>query len=90
MLDNRAPLLALSVQDNGRGIGEAVLPHIFETYFSASPRHQGTGLGLCIVQRLLHTARGACHVHSKCAQGTVFTIYLPAHAGKAERSGRRH
>ena len=55
------------------------MPKIFEPYFSTQPRSQGTGLGLCIVHRLLKESRGAVHVHSKVGQGTVFTIYLPAH-----------
>ena len=76
---NVAPLLALSVQDNGPGIPADVLPKIFEPYFTTQPRSQGTGLGLCIVHRLLKESRGAVHVHSKLGQGTVFTLYLPAH-----------
>lgn len=76
---NTAPLLALSVQDNGSGIAPDVMPKIFEPYFTTQPRSQGTGLGLCIVHRLLKESRGAVHVHSKVGQGTVFTIYLPAH-----------
>ena len=55
------------------------MPKIFEPYFTTQPRTQGTGLGLCIVHRLLKESRGAVHVHSKVGQGTVFTIYLPAH-----------
>jgi signal transduction histidine kinase len=91
VLDNRAPLLALSVQDNGPGIAESVLPRIFEAYFSSGAQHQGTGLGLCIVQRLLREARGACHAHTRCGQGTIFTVYIPAHYGKADssRNGRK-
>lgn len=76
---NTGPLLALSVQDNGPGIAPEVMPKIFEPYFTTQPRTQGTGLGLCIVHRLLKESRGAVHVHSKVGQGTVFTIYLPAH-----------
>lgn len=74
-----APLLALSVQDNGPGIQPEVMPKIFEPFFTTQPKTQGTGLGLCIVHRLLKEARGALHVHSKPGQGTVFTVYLPAH-----------
>lgn len=77
---NTGPLLALSVQDNGPGIAPEVMPKIFEPYFTTQPRSQGTGLGLCIVHRLLKESRGAVHVHSKVGQGTVFTIYLPAHS----------
>jgi signal transduction histidine kinase len=77
---NTGPLLALSVQDNGPGIAPEVMPKIFEPYFTTQPRSQGTGLGLCIVHRLLKESRGAIHIHSKVGQGTVFTIYLPAHS----------
>lgn len=79
-LRNTAPLLALSVQDNGPGIRPEVMPQIFEPYFTTQPRTQGTGLGLCIVQRLLKESRGALHAHTKLDQGTVFTVYLPAHS----------
>ena len=76
---NIAPLLSLSVQDNGPGIPPEVMPKIFEPYFTTQPRNQGTGLGLCIVKRLLKEARGCLHAHSQAGQGTVFTVYLPAH-----------
>jgi signal transduction histidine kinase len=77
--NNTGPLLALSVQDNGPGIPPHVMPKIFEPYFTTQPKTQGTGLGLCIVLRLLKEARGALHAHSKPGQGTMFTVYLPAH-----------
>jgi signal transduction histidine kinase len=76
---NATPLLALSVQDNGPGISPDVMAQIFEPYFTTRPKTQGTGLGLCIVKRLLKEARGALHAHTKPGQGTVFTVYLPAH-----------
>jgi len=75
---NCAPLLALSVQDNGPGIPVELLPRIFEPYFTTQARRNGTGLGLCIVMRLLKEACGALHVHTKVGHGTVFNIYLPA------------
>ena len=78
-LNNTAPLLALSVQDNGPGISPELMSKIFEPYFTTRPKTQGTGLGLCIVNRLLKEARGALHAYSKAGQGTVFTVYLPAH-----------
>lgn len=76
---NAGPLLALSIQDNGPGIPPEVMPRIFDRYFTTQGKRQGTGLGLCIVQRLLREARGALHAHSKPGQGTIFTVYLPAH-----------
>lgn len=82
--NNIAPLLTISVQDNGPGIKPEVMPRIFEPYFSTQTRLHGTGLGLCIVQRLLKEARGALHAHTKIDQGTVFTVYLPAWTPKAD------
>jgi signal transduction histidine kinase len=74
---NSAPLLALSVQDNGPGIPPENLRRIFEPYFTTKGKRNGTGLGLCIVQRMVKLAQGAIHVHTKAGQGTVFTVYLP-------------
>jgi signal transduction histidine kinase len=77
-LDNTAPLLMLSVSDNGPGIPPEILPKVFEPYFSTKGPRQGTGLGLNIVHRLVKEAKGALHVHTQVGQGTNFTIYLPA------------
>ena len=76
-LKNEPPLVALSVEDNGPGIPPPTLARLFEPYFTTKPRGQGTGLGLCIVQRLVREAHGAIHVHSVVGQGTRFTVYLP-------------
>ncbi len=81
---NASPLLALSVQDGGPGIKPEVLPKIFEPYFTTQHRQHGTGLGLCIVHRLLKEARGGLHVHSKIDQGSIFTVYLPVRPASAE------
>jgi len=76
--DNTAPLVRLSVRDNGPGIPTETLPKIFQPYFSTKGPREGTGLGLNIVQRLVKEAKGALHVHTQLGKGTAFTIYLPA------------
>jgi signal transduction histidine kinase len=81
--DNTAPLVALSVRDNGPGIPPEILPKIFQPYFSTKGARQGTGLGLNIVQRLIKEARGALHVHTQLNSGTTFSVYLPAIAPPA-------
>lgn len=75
-LSNVAPLLALSVTDNGPGIPPENLNRIFEAFFTTKPPEQGTGLGLSIVLRLTKEAHGAIQVHTQLDRGTVFTIYL--------------
>jgi signal transduction histidine kinase len=76
--DNTAPVLQLSVRDDGPGIPPEVLPKIFQPYFTTKNARQGTGLGLNIVQRLVKEAKGALRVRTRVGEGTTFTIYLPA------------
>jgi signal transduction histidine kinase len=74
---NVAPLVRLTVSDNGPGIPAEILPKIFQPYFTTKDARQGTGLGLNIVQRLVKEGGGALHVKTASGQGTAFTIYLP-------------
>jgi signal transduction histidine kinase len=75
---NVAPLLEVSVRDNGPGISPEILPKIFQPYFTTKGPKQGTGLGLNIVQRLIRGGHGALHVHTRLGKGTTFTVFLPA------------
>lgn len=50
--NNTAPLLALSVQDNGPGIPPEVLPKIFEQYFTTKTSGQGTAFTVYLAARL--------------------------------------
>jgi signal transduction histidine kinase len=76
--NNTAPLLAMTVRDNGPGIPPDMLGKIFEPYFTTKSGSQGTGLGLNIVQRLVRNARGALHLQTQPGEGTAFTVYFPA------------
>jgi len=75
---NAAPILHLSVWDDGPGIPPEVMAKLFKPYFTTKPPGKGTGLGLAIVQRLLKEARGCLHIQSKPGEGTRFDIYLPS------------
>jgi len=75
---NEAPLVRLSVRDNGPGIPPEVLPKIFQPYFTTKDARHGTGLGLNIVQRLVKEGGGVLQVQTERGTGTTFTIYLPA------------
>ena len=74
--DNTAPLLAVSVGDNGPGIAPEILARIFQPYFTTKGPLQGTGLGLNIVLRLITAANGILHVHTEVGVGTTFTLFL--------------
>ena len=74
---NQAPLIEIIVSDNGSGIPAAVLPRIFESFFTTKPIGKGTGIGLGIVERLIRKAGGALYVDTEMGHGTTFSIYLP-------------
>jgi two-component system sensor histidine kinase/response regulator len=76
---NVAPIVALAITDNGPGIGPELLAKVFDPYFTTKAVGQGTGLGLCIVKRLIEQGSGAVHLATRLGKGTTFTVYLPAH-----------
>jgi two-component system sensor histidine kinase/response regulator len=82
--NNSTPLVAITVSDNGPGMAPGVLAKIFQPYFTTKSKTDGTGLGLCIVHRLLKESRGGLHVHTSVGKGTSFTVYLPARFGAPE------
>lgn len=77
-LHNTAPLLAISVRDNGPGIPPDLLTRIFEPYFSTK-LPKPPGLGLAMVVRFVKEAKGTIYVQTKVGSGTTFTVFLPAH-----------
>jgi PAS domain S-box-containing protein len=64
----------LVVTDTGSGIPEKYLPHIFEPLFTT--KKTGNGLGLAVVEQLVHQNGGRIEVASEAGKGTTFTILL--------------
>ena len=72
----------LSVNDNGPGIPEEDLPHIFERFYRRDPSRSrrtggGAGLGLSIAFWIARSHEGTIKVESIEGRGSTFTIYLP-------------
>ncbi len=69
----------VTVADNGVGVPETELAHIFERFYRASQPSspEGTGLGLAIVKRILELHGSRIEVSSKPRQGTRFRFPLP-------------
>jgi signal transduction histidine kinase len=67
----------VSVIDNGDGISEANLPHVFEPFFTTRDVGQGTGLGLSIVHGIIAEHGGWMSVQSTLGKGTTFAFFLP-------------
>ncbi len=72
--------VVITVIDDGVGIAEEDLPHIFEDFYSGKARPEGersSGVGLAITQRIIDAHDGRISVKSKLGEGSSFTIHLP-------------
>jgi heavy metal sensor kinase len=71
----------LEVRDNGIGISEKALPHVFERFYRSEQiqarKARGTGLGLSMVHSILEAHSGEVTVESRENQGAVFRVRLP-------------
>ena len=92
---NNSPVCqyVFTVTDNGIGMSENFLNHIFEPYAretSFTPHYiNGTGLGMPIVKSLVIQMSGQIQVHSTLKEGTTFTVTIPmelAQEGKKKES----
>jgi signal transduction histidine kinase len=68
------------VTDNGTGIAPAVLPRIFDSFFTTKPRGIGTGLGLPISQGIVNALGGQITVETENGRGTLFRVRMPGEA----------
>lgn len=69
------------ISDNGIGIAQEELEHIFERFYKADKsrnhRNSGSGLGLSIVKKIVEMHQGRIDVASNPGEGTRFTVVLP-------------
>jgi signal transduction histidine kinase len=80
--------VTVTVEDNGIGIPEADLPHIFERFYRADPSRsqvEGFGLGLSIAMWMAGVHGAALSVDSREHEGSVFKIVFPLLAGEIQR-----
>ncbi len=80
-LSQSAHGVVLSVRDSGVGIEAQALPRLFERFHriegGRSRTHEGTGIGLAMVQELVRMQGGEIRVESEPDHGSVFTVSLP-------------
>ncbi|MEL6149455.1 MAG: PAS domain-containing sensor histidine kinase [Chloroflexota bacterium] len=79
--------LQISVKDEGMGIAEHELEHIFQPFFRthAAETIAGTGIGLTIVRHVIEAHGGTVAAHSKPDRGTTVTLSIPH--GHANENG---
>jgi two-component system sensor histidine kinase KdpD len=74
-------LLTVSVDDEGPGLSEAELGHVFERFFrgrAGAARPAGAGMGLAVVRGLIEAQGGTVSAANREAGGARFTIRIPA------------
>jgi signal transduction histidine kinase/PleD family two-component response regulator len=81
-LQRESASIVLSVEDTGVGIPERELPHVFTRFHrvegSHGRTHEGTGIGLALVQELARLHGGTVSVASRLGAGSTFTVTIPS------------
>lgn len=71
----------VKVEDNGIGIPEEAIDHIYERFYRVDKSHSreigGTGLGLALTRSVILMHRGAIKAFSTEGEGTIFTVRIP-------------
>ena len=73
--------VGFKIQDEGSGMAEDDIPHIFERFYrgdkSRDRKTGGVGIGLSIVKALMDAHKGLIKVKSKLNKGTSITLWFP-------------
>ena len=85
--EQAAQYFTIAVADNGKGIPDGELAHIFRAFHSTKG-HMGTGLGLAVSQKIVAEHHGVIDVESQVGAGSTFTIRLPLLAPSSKEDTR--
>lgn len=79
--DASASRVILTVRDTGVGIPAEAIPRLFERFYRAenmrSRTHEGSGIGLALVQELIKLHGGSVRAESRIGEGSRFTVMMP-------------
>jgi len=78
--------IELIISDNGEGIEQQHLPHIFKPFYSSKAPGRGTGLGLFITQKIIEDHHGSISIDSTRGQGTRAVLRFPALEASAKQA----
>lgn len=79
-LSSNADRVTFTIEDNGPGVSEDAIKHIFDKFYQAdsSHRQEGNGLGLALVKRIVDLYEGDIKAENLPDTGCRFTVVLPA------------
>jgi len=69
--------VCLMLRDNGEGISHDKLLRIFEPFYTTKEVGKGTGLGMAVIEGIVHSMHGCIEVASEVGVGTTFNVYIP-------------
>lgn len=76
-LDRRDDNYIITITDDGEGMEEKDIPHIFEKFYRGQNKNSHAGIGLAIVSEIVNLHNGRILVTSQKGKGSKFEIYLP-------------
>ena len=74
------------MRDNGPGVPEDLLPHLFDPFVTTKPN--GSGLGLALVAKIIGDHGGVIECESQ-PHRTIFRVLMPAFLPRDERPAER-
>lgn len=69
--------LVIDVRDTGTGIPPDILKRMFEPFFTTKDRSKGSGMGLAMVDGIVHNHGGQIKVQSEVGKGSTFSLCFP-------------
>src|SRR5690606_20770771 len=92
LLDADDDEIRITVRDTGIGMDAAFIPHLFDAFKQESSgysrSHEGSGLGLTIVKRVVELLGGHIGVESRPGEGSLFEVTLPRHPTGGDGAAR--
>lgn len=78
-LHRKKDQVVFQILDNGCGMDEETKNHIFDRFYQGDSSHtaEGNGIGLTVVEKIVHLHKGQIRVVSEAGIGTTFTVNLP-------------
>ena len=76
-------IIVLEVEDNGCGLSQQTIYHVFDPFYTTKPESRGTGLGLSICYGIIQEMDGNISMESKKGKFTLVKIKLPSYSRKA-------
>ena len=70
--------VVIAIVDNGGGMDEATRQHCLEPFFTTKAGTLSTGLGLALVNQIVHECGGEVHVQSELGRGTTISLHFEA------------